>query len=791
MKPTEEKMDRMDDRETASPAAPDPDPLEFRRVLDRVARTAETEMGQDRVRALTVGRTIEELKRVQAGLREASGLLAGEGVSMRGAAPVADLAQRAAKGAVLTPEELVSCARTLTVAAAVFRLLARRQCQVLAEGLTTPVVPEGLAARIGAALTDDAAVRDDASPELYRIRGTIRRLEQELADVLEGIVRSPEWAPYLQEAVITTRLGRRVVPVKATFKNQVRGLIHDQSASGQTVFIEPMAVVERQNRITEWRRREKTEIERILAELSEAVGAEAPALSGIHRDIGWLDCQLAVARYGLATRGMLPEIGTDDLVLKDARHPLLTRPVPVTVRLTGPHRILVVTGPNTGGKTVVLKTVGLMVTMALAGMMVPCADGTRIPAVDRVWVDIGDEQSLDQNLSTFSSHMTRLIPMIEDAHPDTLCLIDEIGAGTDPDEGAALAEAMIERLRSSGTRAVITTHHSRLKLLAFRYRDVENAQVEFDRETLTPTYRLVMGQPGGSEALFIAEKLGMPPDVVQLARRLIGPAGGRLSDAIDEVNRIAQDLRRQEDQLRQRQESLAEEARRLAAERAAWHAEEERQKARARDQWRRQWEVLTERFNRALAEAREHEGKERARAMAMLRETYKEASVVPEAIRADRPAAEGPAESGDWVRIDGFPDAGRVLTVQGRMATVELGSLRIKLPVGDLVKVTQPPASPKTPPGSRRTATKSPPALELDLRGLSVDDALRAVDKYLDDAVLSGMPFGRLIHGKGTGVLRRAVGDALKGDARVADFRLGGPGEGGDGVTVVMFDQGE
>ncbi len=771
--------------------------LEWHRVLEGLARHAETRMGRDHLLATAPRPEHGWLRDEQAAVREALVWVEESLPTAHGAEPLEEMLDRVDKGGILSLVDFVVLRRTVEV----YRLLGEaadpERFFLIGEHLRGQVVPLTLLRAIDEAIDQDGQVRDQASPALADIRRRIRHLEREIDEVFERILRSAEWSRYLQDGIITVRFGRRVVPIKNEFRHSVQGIVHDQSGSGQTVFVEPLAVVERQNRLTTLRQDEAREIERILAALTAQVVQVQESIHAIHRHLAWFDVHVAVARYGASVDGVLPLLGGERLDLVSARHPLLENPVPISLSLSMDRPAIIITGPNTGGKTVALKTTGLLVLMALSGLMVPAGEGTSIPLYRQVWADIGDEQSLEQNLSTFSGHLVRLAPMMREADSRTLCLIDEIGAGTDPEEGAALAEVMIRHLVERQAPVIVSTHYSRLKLMGLKDPRIQNALVEFNRETLAPTYHLILGSPGSSHAFYIARRLGFPGTLVDRAEALMDTEAITLSDAIFEINQLQQRLRLEEEAVRGQLAEMEGTRRQLAEKERILNERLERDRERAERTWRRELDEMTQKFNQALEAVRREQGRERAQAVEALREQYRGLAKVPKSL-ARAKAAQGtpPDQVGDRVRVVGFPDVGTVVELQGRTATVQIGSLRMKLAVDELERVAEP-----NPPAARnrRSASQSHRdlgrqksqelGLEVDLRGMTGDEALESLDKYLDDAVLAGAPFVRVIHGKGTGVLRRVVAQHLKTDPRVVEFRLGGPGEGGDGVTVAALEE--
>ncbi|PSR22155.1 MAG: endonuclease MutS2 [Sulfobacillus acidophilus] len=769
--------------------------LGFNTVIERLASYAQTSMGRQSLLHLTLQTDPQVLVDDQASVGESVRWIEQGLPTALGAADLAPLLERVRKGGVLAASELVNIRRTTEIFAELTQVVEPANYPQIAQHVRGVTVPQSVIDAIAEAIDADGLVRDQASASLLDIRRQIHQIEREIDDVFDRILKSGQWLRYLQDALVTVRYGRRVIPVKNEFRNNVPGIVHDQSGSGQTVFIEPLAVVERQNRLTIRRQEEAREIERILAALTAKVAQVTDVLSRIQTQLAWFDNRLARARYGLALNGTFAKLGGEQLQLVGARHPLLENPVPISISLSRQRPAVIITGPNTGGKTVALKTVGLVTVMALAGLMVPAEDGTVIPIYHQILADIGDEQSLEQSLSTFSAHLLRLIAMLTQADAQTLCLVDEIGAGTDPEEGSVLAEVMVRHLVDRQASLIASTHYSRLKLLALRDPRIQNALVEFDRETLTPTYHLVMGAPGSSHAFYIARRLGLPEFLVDQAEQLLDEDAMHLSDAIVEINRLEQALRVQEEALRTRESELQARERQVAERESRLEQAWQREREKTLKAWRRELDEMRDKFGQALELVRQTEGRERARALEQLREQYRGLAQVPKGL-VDQPAAGTPPEKvGERVRVAGFSEIGTVTELAGRTATVEIGALRMKLLIGDLERVGDtgeaPAKSVRVQSGHRAMSQEKSRTLglEVDLRGMTQEEALEVLDKYLDDAVLAGAPFVRIIHGKGTGVLRRAVGQALRGDSRVVRYRLGESGEGGDGVTVAILEE--
>ncbi len=653
---------------------------------------------------------------------------------------------------------------------------------------------------VARALDPEGAIRDDATPALAALRRRQRVLHARVRERLEAMVRSPALAPYLQDPIVTMRHDRFVVPVRADARAQVPGVVHDASSSGATVFVEPLPVLELNNDLRRAQAEEEAEVERILAALSEALGRISDPLLASLDILAHLDLVFARAELARQMDARSFELAAEPLCdLVRARHPLLAAPVPVDVRVGTDFDVLVVTGPNTGGKTVALKTVGLFACMAQSGLQLPAGDGTRMGVFRQVFCDVGDDQGVAQNLSTFSSHMGRVVAILGTLQPGALVLLDEMGAGTDPAEGAALATAILESLLGRGARCIATTHASELKAFAYREPRVQNASVDFDAETLAPTYRLIIGLPGGSHALQIAARLGLPEDVIERARALLSPGerhvetliagmaedGRRLRDA----RAAAESARAEADRLRR---ELDERSRKAEDRRADLLAEARAQAAEILRQARREADDALRALRRAQSgSAAGVADVESARTA--IRQQLDELTAEPP------PQAPLPPPPGGWrpgmaVRVRSLRQTGRLLARPGPDGTVpvQVGILRVNAAVGDLDAVAEPQTAAPVPPartGSSSAALAAAADLpaELDLRGLRADEALERLDRYLDDMALAGRAEARIIHGKGTGALRQAVGEYLHGHRLIASYRLGETGEGGDGVTVITL----
>jgi DNA mismatch repair protein MutS2 len=734
------------------------------------------------------------------------------------------LADRVQHGRVLDPSDLLQVRFTLQGARQARRRLTRLNAQLpgLADIAGRIVELGEVREAIGSVLTDRGEIRDDASPELVRIRRELRTTQDRIQDKLQRMIGSSNISRYLQEAIITRREGRYVIPVQAVHKSKVEGIVHDRSSSGVTYFMEPVGVVDLNNRLRELTLAEEEEIQRLLVELTWRVGEVADEIRATVAALAELDLTFAKARYAeelfaaeptlhsVPRASDLPAPAGDNLrpgtVLhfKAARHPLLDpdEVVPVDVFLDDDVHILVITGPNTGGKTVTLKTVGLLTLMAQAGMHIPVDEGSALTCFEAVYADIGDEQSIEQNLSTFSSHLANILSFFEDADHRTLVLLDELGAGTDPAEGSALARALLDALRRQRCTALVATHYPELKLYAHNTPGVTNASMEFDSETLAPTYRLTIGLPGRSNAFAIAQRLGLPESIVENAEGMISGESLRADEMLDDLHQLRVETAEARDSHRralQKTESQAQVLRKRLS-----NIETERQKIlhEARETARDEVEALqkevrdlrrrlrlgvpTRSPETSLEEAEAAVNELAARVSAS--ET-KSQSLVEDVAPPDEPL-EGEPQVGDRVQITSLGMEGTVMDREGQEVEVQAGAMRTRVSL-DAVQLITRAANVESPAEDKKTPTAAPkaasPGVEVDLRGMTVHEARERLDRYLDDAALAQLPWVRIIHGKGTGTLRRAMRTFLQQHPLVSSYESAPPREGGDGVTVAQM----
>ena len=772
--------------------------LEFNKIIEQLKTYALTEPGQLRCAGLVPYDRIEQVERAQHETEEALLVLLRRGDNPL--IPFKDISgwlSLARKGSTLPPRALLDTAELLRAAAASRNALVRDeeertpQLTALASRLA-PLRP--LERAISDALISEEEVADTASAQLADIRRHMRQCNERIRERLQAIAHGSS-SKYLQDSLITMRNGRYVLPVRQEFRSQVPGLVHDQSATGATLFIEPMAVVEAGNELKEWQAKERVEIERILAELSANVGDQADEVAENLEILVEMDFRFAKAALARRQRAIRPQINRRGyLKFVKVRHPLIPDEVvvPCDLWLGEGFTTLVITGPNTGGKTVTLKTVGLITLMALAGLHVPGQLGTQVAMFERVFADIGDEQSIEQSLSTFSSHMTNIVSILEEAGKEDLVLFDELGAGTDPTEGAALAQAILQRMLKLGTRCVATTHYSELKAFALATPGAENASVEFDVATLSPTYRLSIGVPGKSNAFEISRRLGLSDRLIADAQELLSKETLLFEDVIAS----AQDQRQAAQREREQAEAAHQESLRLKREVQELHREmaalREGARAKARDEAKR----IVEKARRESAAVLEELKNLKAADPNAINELRRRMRALGDEFSGGLDSgATGDELSAQDIQVNmqvllavnnapatvlSLPDAKDEVQVQA-------GILKMRVPVNQLRPASQQRAQKQTVVRANTGAGERSVKMECDVRGMALDEAMAAVDNYLDSATLAGLHEVFIIHGKGTGTLRAGLRTHLKRHHLVASQRAGKYGEGETGVTVVTL----
>lgn len=778
--------------------------LEYPKILNRLAGLAVSVMGKERALALRPSGDFDEVRRLQAQTEEASSVIAYTGGNpMSEFDDVREYLKLSTVGATLSMKALLSVAGALRACRTVRKALVteREDTPILTEMGSRIASNRMLEEDITNAIISEDEMSDHASPELYDIRRHIRVINDRVRDKLNSYIRSASTQKYLMDSIITMRNGRYVIPVKAEYRQQVPGLVHDQSGSGSTLFIEPMAIVEAGNELKEWTLKERQEMEKILKDFSARIAPDAPMIASSLGILADLDCVFARAYLAREMNAVEPKLNADGRVnLIHARHPLIDpeKVVPSNLWMGEDFTTLVITGPNTGGKTVTLKTVGLLTLMAQSGMQIPAQFGSEIAVFDEVFADIGDEQSIEQSLSTFSSHMTNIVEILKNVTPRSLVLFDELGAGTDPTEGAALAMAILEHLLNLHVTTLATTHYSELKAFALSTRGVENASVEFDVETLRPTYRLSIGVPGKSNAFEISRKLGLPEP-------LIAAAGERLTrDQIRFEDVIANaEYHRQ---IAEKEQKLAEQAH-IETQRIRSEAEKERREyesqreamiRKAKDDARRIMQKAQRESEQIISELKK----------AKSTQAYKEHELHGMRARlqdgidelADKIVPVQPAEGeaptelkvGEHVMLGNLAARATVLTVPDAKGDfmVQAGAMKMKANLKTVRRAPEEPKKKEKPKAKAQASVSVAPrqaSMECDVRGMTVEEALVQVDLFLDGAQMNSLKTVTIIHGKGTGALRAGIHSHLKRHPGVAEFRLGRYGEGEDGVTIVTL----
>ncbi len=779
--------------------------LELPTVLEMLAAEAVTDGGREACFKLRPSADRLEVKNRLAETSAAKEMMVVRGSpSLSGIKDIRPSLSRADLGGSLNTIELLNIARVL-------------QCARLVKGYTSDdklgksCIDHLFAAlhanrfleeKITGSIVGEDEIADSASSELANIRRKIRAAGARVRDCLQKIISSPSYAKVLQEPIITMRSDRFVVPVKAECKGAIPGLVHDISASGATLFIEPMAAVKANNELRELAAKEKTEIERILAELSADCAAHAEDIASDYSYLITLDGIFARAKLSYKLNGIEPELREKGVVLRRARHPLLPKDkaVPISLELGEDFDTLIITGPNTGGKTVTLKTIGLLNVMAQCGLHIPADDGSGVPVYRHVLADIGDEQSIEQNLSTFSAHMTNIVHILGECDADSLLLFDELGAGTDPTEGAAIAIAVIEHARKLGADVAATTHYAELKVYATNENGIQNASCEFDVETLSPTYRLLVGVPGKSNAFAISERLGLSKDIIDDAKARIGVQNASFEATIEKLEQTRALLERDRAETAKKLREAEESAKKAAFLRAELSVRLEKADEKVRrdaeriisdarrtaedtfaelDEMRRKMndDEQTQEINRARSELRrklnESQGKLKAKAPEQPKEEKKSARDV---------------RAGDTVEIKSMGVKAEVIDVNpDGTLNLRAGIMNVKLKPDDVYLIEGHAAKQKkqsvTLAGS--TAPRAAVSPEIDLRGMESIEAVNAAEQYIDSAVMGKLKTVTIIHGKGTGALRAAVQQMLKRNKAVKSYRLGRFGEGESGVTIV------
>ncbi|MBQ1405195.1 MAG: endonuclease MutS2 [Oscillospiraceae bacterium] len=775
--------------------------LELDRVLELLRDCAVSGEAKDRCMALVPNSDREDVIGLQLQTSDACHL-----INLRSSPAFQDVKDvrasldRADRGGSLTPKELLAIAGVLRAARSAKDYYDGAAANTSLDWMFASLTPNRyLEERITGAILSEEEIADAASSELSDIRRHMRIQSAKIKESLQKLITSPSYAKFLRDPIITLRQDRYVVPVKAEFKNEIPGLIHDVSSTGSTFFIEPMSSVNANNALRELLLREKKEIERILAELSAEAAAHRETISQNYTMLVELDVIFARAKLSFRMNATAPEIRDDGaLRLDQARHPLIDAKavVPISVALGVDYDTLIITGPNTGGKTVTLKTVGLLTLMAECGLHIPARSGSFISTFDQVLADIGDEQSIEQSLSTFSAHMRNIVQVVNQCDERSLVLFDELGAGTDPAEGAALAIALIEHCRQQGSRVAATTHYAELKVYAMRSKGVTNAACEFDVETLKPTYKLLIGVPGKSNAFAISRRLGLPEEIIESARSTVSENDTNFEDVLDQL-----------EQQRQQMEAAREEAERLRKETEQtkqksdeYYAEMKKQKERAEAQARKEAQRILDEARRTansvyeelkalrkqMKDAADAQGVNARQAELRRQLNEAEEKLAPKQDRPERPKPSREIRVGDTVELLKLGTHATVLALN-KDGTYQLqaGILKVNVKPDEVYLLeNEPQEVKKYIEKTRREFKNQAQSPELDLRGMDALEAGAVLTIFLDNAYMANLTQVRIIHGKGTGVLRKTVHDELKKNKHVKKYRLGVYGEGEDGVTI-------
>lgn len=781
--------------------------LEYNKIIDLLATKASSSLGLKYIEQLIPKPNYKEVKDMLEETSEAQGILIKRGhVNLGGIQDISDSVRRAEIGSVLDPGSLLKISDNLRAARNLKRSLTPGEEEdfnyPIIESLSNALyVYRDIEEEINNAIISEIEISDNASPTLRSIRRGILQKNQSIRSKLNSIISSTTYQKYLQDAIISVRGDRFVVPVKAEYRSQVSGIIHDQSSSGATLFIEPMSIVEMNNELRKLKLDEQEEIERILSELTKLVGEVAGDILSNQVILGKLDFAFAKGKLSLSMKAIEPILNEEkNINIKNGRHPLLDtdKVVPNNIYLGEDFDTLVITGPNTGGKTVTIKTIGLFALMTQSGLHIPADYGSSMCVYDNIFADIGDEQSIEQSLSTFSSHMTKIVGILNEVTSDSLVIFDELGAGTDPVEGAALAIAILEDVNMAGAKCIATTHYSELKNYALTKDRVENAAVEFDVNTLSPTYKLLIGVPGKSNAFEISRKLGLRDDIIDRAKEFINTDNIELEDVLQNVekNRIKVEQEKEEaEKLKKEIEEVkAEYDRKL--EKLSISKEKMMEKARAeafsitRQAKEEADNILKELRNMEMQMASKEKNKkiealrkELADSMGNLQPSVK-SMIVPKVSNKEI----RDLKVGDEVKVITLNQEGTVVSVDKKKkeAVVQMGIMKMTLPFKALQIAQKEKKSIVTKSTRKIISSKSGSVKsEVDLRGMNLEEAIVEVDKYLDDACVAGLEIVTIIHGVGTGVLKKGLQDVLKKNKHVKSQRPGQYGEGGMGVTIV------
>lgn len=783
--------------------------LEFNKIIERVADFAETEKGKEEVRKLDISSDVEIVKCLQKQTDEALSINIEKGSPpLGGIYDIKDYVKRGAIGGIISQRGLLNCADTLRAARLMKNYVLlnnklERNYKILEELSQNIYANKDMEDKIYAVIISEEEIADDASSELKRIRRAIQIKNSAIKNKINSIVNSPNTQKYLQESIVTMRNDRYVVPVRKEYRSMIKGIMHDQSSTGSTIYIEPMAIVEMNNEVSNLKIEEKKEVERILLELSGMIGSVESEMIDNQQILTKLDFIFAKGKYAISINAIEPKINDRGYIrIKNGRHPLIDSNVvvPINVWIGDEFTTLIITGPNTGGKTVAIKTIGLFSLMGMSGLHIPAEYGSEISLFSGVFADIGDEQSIEQSLSTFSSHMTNIVKIMKEVDNKSLVLFDELGAGTDPTEGAALAISILDTLHDRKIITAATTHYSELKLYALTTDGVCNGSVEFNVETLSPTYKLLIGVPGKSNAFEISKKLGLNESIIQKAKSTIETGKVEFEDVLNQIEKdriYIEEKRTEIDRLsvesqKKHSDFIAKE--RKSLEKSEKLINEANYEARKIVE---QTKKETAEIIKELKKINLEMNKDKNRRVNELRQELNDKTKILEGNPYSEQIFEEetydtttPLKKGDTVTVKSLNQKGYILSDEddSQHVMVQIGIMKTKVRKLDLIKIKSDDEKNQSVKTSRIIKLKtSSISTTIDVRGQNLEDALMEIDKYLDDAFMSNLNEVQIIHGKGMGILREGVTQFLKRHKHVKDSRLGNFNEGGDGVTIVTF----
>ncbi|MCK9268104.1 MAG: endonuclease MutS2 [Alkaliphilus sp.] len=783
--------------------------LEYPKIINMLEGKCTSSLGKEKVRELKPIPHLDIIRQLQQETGEAQSILIKFGnVPLGGINDVLQYVRRTEIGSYLDPAQLLQLKDTLTAVRRLKNFLKEKEdskdIYIIIKGLIRSLIPmREIEDKIDLCIVNETEISDNASVELKRIRRQIASKNDSIRNKLNSIITSLDNQKYLQDAIITIRQDRYVVPVKQEYRAGIPGLVHDRSSSGATLFIEPMAVVELNNEARELKIKERIEIERILMEISAMIAERAEDIKSNQAILKELDFIFAKGKLSLEMKAVEPELNIDGrIMLKDGRHPLLNvdEVVPNTIWLGDSFHILVITGPNTGGKTVTLKMLGLLTLMAQSGLHVPAAYGTKLAVFDGIFADIGDEQSIEQNLSTFSSHMTNIVVIMQNVTAKSLVLFDELGAGTDPTEGAALAMAILNHLKEEGTTVVATTHYSELKQYALLNTGIENAAVEFDIETLSPTYKLSIGIPGKSNAFEISKKLGLPDFLIDKSRSLLTKETIHFEDLlknIEENRSIVEKKKLETIKLRMETEKLKEEyeqkTEKLQLRREKVIREAKKEAYKIVKQARTDSDEIIDNLKSLKVELEEKEMnrkiEEARQSISKKMDKFSEGMVERLITKVNKNPPRN-LKAGETVRVLSLKQTGYVISPEDENGEVQVqvGIMKVNMHVSNLERVEHEEKTRKTGIGKIAISKVQNINTEIDVRGQNLEEAMLEVDKYLDDSYIAGLTHVTVIHGVGTGVLSAGLKQMFKKHKHIKKYREGAYGEGGAGVTIVYLE---